>query len=566
MNKRESALRVAIERINAFKDEKNQFDKIIQAQVGATVPEFFGALKTAVVNPSAIGVGILDRMIETDDTISSALEFKILMILARIGEYHHEDPKIRKFVQHFIKEMKAPTWEQALEGVLSACGFGFSVTEILWAIDRDMHIYPRALKTYHPSTICFEMDREGVTEDGVLQFTSQFSQTANPNRIYPAVRHGWKVQTTFETPPDRLTPYRVPYINNFGVVRIPRTKVIHHAYRAGRAFGSPYGKTPVRTAHLAWQLKNFFIKQLGIAGDKASMPTVVGRTPKSGQSVEFKDRDGVKKTMSAREAMLEMLKDIKSKDSVVIGSESEGYAIDVLQNTVQLSSFTDVINNLNVYIFRCFLIPSLVMTDGSSGSRSLGDKHFEIVGHIADVDARNFKQTLINDLIQPAIEKNFGPQESYGEFQKRHQSTEEIERLANIFFTLANTGFVDPTDKDDFSHVRKSVGLPEKAESIVSPSKVEPDDDEGFEEEIPEDAGQENSQPDEEAELQETAFNGAQITALVEVIKQVAQGEIPRDSGIETIIKGFNVSREQAEKLMGEAGNGFVPKSSKGAE
>ena len=557
MSRNENTLAVAHGAIKQFREEKKQFDKIIDAQIGATVPEFFSELKTAVINPSAIGVGILDRMIETDDTISSALEFKILMILARIGDYHHKDQGIREFVQNFIKKMKGPTWEQALEGICSACGFGFSVTEILWAINEHYEIYPRSLKTYHPSTICFEMDKEGIADDGILQFTSQFSQTANPNRIYPAVRYGWKQQVTFETPPDRLTPIRIPYINNFGVVRIPRNKVVHHAYRAGRAFGSPYGKTPVRTAHLAWQLKNFFIKQLGIAGDKASMPTTVGRAPQNGQNVRYKGADGVVQEMTPREAMIEMLRDIKSKDSIVIGPEAEGYFIDVLQNTVQLSSFTDVINNLNVYIFRCFLIPSLVMTDGSAGSRALGDKHFEIVGHIADVDARNFTQTIINDLIQPAIEKNFGPQDSYGEFQKRHQSTEEVEKLSNIFLNLVNMGALDTSDQEDFAHVRKSVGLPEKNNPIVD-TRIE------VEEELEVDPDPEITVED--ADLQDTAFNGAQITALVDVIKQVAQGEIPRESGIETIVKGFNVSREQAEKLMGEAGKSFVPKSAKEAE
>lgn len=469
MNRTEHAL---AEHLTNFAQSEEAFTKILDAQIGTSVPEFFGALKTAVVNPSNVGIGVLDRMIDTDDTISAAIEFKILMMLSRVGDYYHKDPDIRQFVTNFLKEMKGPTWEQALEAMASGCGLGFSISEINWKVDDSYRVVPRNVVTYHPSTICFEMDREGIVEDGVLQFVSMFNQEANPNKFYPTDRYGWSSSAFYETPLDRLMPVRTPYINNFGVARIPRKKVIHYVYRAGRAFGSPYGKTPVRTAHLLWQMKNFFIKQLGIAGDKASMPLLVGKV-KPGQKVIYKDSRGIELEMSPREAMISMLRDIKSKDNIVVGIDD---IIDKVDHAVQLSNFTDVIKHLDVGIFRCFLIPSLVMTDGSAGSRALGDKHFEIVGHIADVDARNFTQAIINDMIEPAIIKNFGNQSNYGEFQKRHQSIEELERLANVFSILDNTGFVDSAVEDDFNFVRKSLSLPER--ELGTPMFQQGDEDE----------------------------------------------------------------------------------------
>ncbi len=56
------------------------------------------------------------------------------------------------------------------------------------------------------------------------------------------------------------------------------------------------------------------------------------------------------------------------------------------------------------------------------------------------------------------------------------------------------------------------------------------------------------------------SLNGAQVTALIAVISEVAQGLLPRASGVEIIIASFSVDRDAAERIMGEVGKTFVPK------
>jgi hypothetical protein len=55
-----------------------------------------------------------------------------------------------------------------------------------------------------------------------------------------------------------------------------------------------------------------------------------------------------------------------------------------------------------------------------------------------------------------------------------------------------------------------------------------------------------------------TALNGAQVTAMIEVINQVASGEMPRETGIQIIAASFPLSMEDAEAIMGDVGRGFV--------
>jgi len=54
-------------------------------------------------------------------------------------------------------------------------------------------------------------------------------------------------------------------------------------------------------------------------------------------------------------------------------------------------------------------------------------------------------------------------------------------------------------------------------------------------------------------------LNGAQITALLDVMAKVASGEIPRESGIEVIVAGFPIKRERAHAILGELGRGHKP-------
>ncbi len=60
-------------------------------------------------------------------------------------------------------------------------------------------------------------------------------------------------------------------------------------------------------------------------------------------------------------------------------------------------------------------------------------------------------------------------------------------------------------------------------------------------------------------DVQKTVLNGAQIAELVGVVKAVASGEIPRESGVEIIVLSVGIGQAEAEKLLANAGNGFKP-------
>lgn len=62
-----------------------------------------------------------------------------------------------------------------------------------------------------------------------------------------------------------------------------------------------------------------------------------------------------------------------------------------------------------------------------------------------------------------------------------------------------------------------------------------------------------------EEKAADTSLNGAQVTSMVDIVSQVAQGTIPRESGIAILTVAFPIDRAKAEEIIGTAGNGFAP-------
>ena len=457
------AVKVVTERIEELQKEEEEVTKLAGEQFGTSIPRaFIAGNANFIVDPSNVGTGILDRMIKTDDTISSAIQFKIMMIISKIGEYQHEKTEIKEHVQGFLKSLRGPSWRQSMQGMLSYHGYKFSASEVNFGLNPDLKKVPIQIKTYHPSTMAFEVDDNGeITEDGILQFSNQHTQFSNPNFRFSAIRHGFTVKNPFSTPIDRLHPFRIPFFSQIGMVRIPRNKVIHMTGLNFNTFGNPYGNSPVRTAHLLWQIKVFMLKQMAITGKRHATSRIWATAPHGSQKVEVTLGDGSTKQLNAAEAVRQMLADAETNDNLVTGREEDGYKMTVLADNAGLDQFVSVINALNTWIFRCFLLPSLVLTDGTAGSRSLGDKHFQIVDRIAESDADEFGEGVIHQMIERNIIENFGVQDDYGKFQRRPQTIEEQQRLASMFGQLGNDGFLDPAGKKDQAFVRESLGLPD---------------------------------------------------------------------------------------------------------
>ncbi|GAI92632.1 unnamed protein product, partial [marine sediment metagenome] len=58
------------------------------------------------------------------------------------------------------------------------------------------------------------------------------------------------------------------------------------------------------------------------------------------------------------------------------------------------------------------------------------------------------------------------------------------------------------------------------------------------------------------------SLNGAQVTSLLEVVQNVAAGQMPREAGINILRVAFAISEQNAESVMASVGAGFKPETS----
>jgi Protein of unknown function (DUF1073) len=60
--------------------------------------------------------------------------------------------------------------------------------------------------------------------------------------------------------------------------------------------------------------------------------------------------------------------------------------------------------------------------------------------------------------------------------------------------------------------------------------------------------------------IQEVSLNGSQVTSMIEIVSQVASGQLPRDSGVQILMLSFRLDEKQANAVLGKVGKGFVPR------
>lgn len=61
------------------------------------------------------------------------------------------------------------------------------------------------------------------------------------------------------------------------------------------------------------------------------------------------------------------------------------------------------------------------------------------------------------------------------------------------------------------------------------------------------------------ADVQKTALNGAQVTAAKEVVEAVAQGQLPRETGVSMLVLFYQLDRNAVDTLFGTVGGTFTP-------
>lgn len=259
----------------------------------------------------------------------------------------------------------------------------------------------------------------------------------------------------------------------------------------------------------------------------------------------------------------------------------------VIENTVQIKTidgkatdgsavYQDQLSYYDTTMSKLILGGTLVVeaASGPGGNRALGEVHERSKEEIIKADANALAETLQKSLVKHLLTMN------------KHLFGGTVPPLPSVKFDvqvdkpLAISQIHLQTRAVTINELRKASGLSPKPwgeerasfngvdapiveteiveeetkQETIQPVKEEIVKDEVSKEEIEKQVSQEVNAVD-----PQSALNGAQVTALLDIVGRVSEGLIPRATGVELMIAAFPIDREMAERIMGEVGRSFVP-------
>lgn len=465
---------------------KSQED--LEKQRGTPIPALFNQFYRFIQNPSTVSVETYKRMVDTDDTIGSGVDFITTCLSARLGRYQHKSNEVTEFVNKALNNIDGGFTQAVREG-LSAMWVGFMIQEKVWANTADGFVVKK-LVTLPPSTILFETERTGeLTKDGILQFQRNYNPaligTGAPYLFgftAPLLSNNQVAYRpdAFAKLGDLPFPIRTGNLYNYLAIRIPREKVIHYAFDAQGKFGNPYGRSRLRRVYKYSIMKDAFLQMLAIALDRKGTPlTVIFADPNTTVADQTKVQQGQslrdkKVGMRADMAVNEAMKNIHNDSFIVLpGKKGQVYDLEFMPQASNAQDFISAIDHCNKGIMRGLLIPSLIMSAGDGGGAyALGQEHAKTFDKILDGDLATYKQSLLDDLIVPMIRYNFPEsvwkKDGFGDFAKRDLTKDEIDKEMEMYEKAVNLGIVDASDLEDLNKMRETCGFEPRDTPIAS--------------------------------------------------------------------------------------------------
>lgn len=473
----------------------------LETQRGTPIPALFNQFYKFIQNPSTVSVETFKRMVDTDDTIGSGVDFLTTCLAARLGSYQHESEEVTKFVNDALAKIDGGFFN-ALKELLGATWSGFAVQEKVWANDA-LGFVVKKLVSLPPGTILLETERTGeLTSDGILQYQRNYNPA---NLAYGVSGYGGSFGWAGGVPgrPDPLAklgdmpfPIRTANTYNYLSIRIPVQKCIHYAFDAQGKFGNPYGRSLLRRAYKWWVMKDAFLQMLSIALDRKGTPlTIVFADPNTTlldsskadltQNNAGQRAKGIRADKAAREAF----KNIHNDTTIILpGKKGQVYDTDFVPQTSNAGDFMSAIDLCNKSMMRAMLIPSLVFGNGDgSGSYSLGQEHAKTFEKILDGMLAGVQEALLHQLVKELIAYNFPKsaweKDGVGTFGKREMSPEEVQKEMETLEKAVNMGAVDMDDLNDLNKIRDKIGFDPRTKII---EREEEDLGFGEDEEFPE--------------------------------------------------------------------------------
>lgn len=324
---------------------------------------------------------LFEEMEEKDTHLFSILQTRKLAVQGLewdILSYsdNPEDKKIAGFVKDVLENFE--DLDDAILDLLDAIGKGFSVSEIMWAIQNGQARI-KDMEWKHPKKFTFD--------------------------------DHWRIRLLTDTDP----------VNG---IELPPGKFAVHKYKAKS--GHPSRAGVIRVCSWMYLFKNYDIKDWVAFAEVYGKPLRLGKYPASATK---DDKDALK------QALVQLGTD-------AAGIISEGTVIEFIETkgTTGSNIYERFAQFCNQEMSKCVLGQTLTTEVGDRGSLAAGKVHNEVRQDLLKADCRSLAKTIRRDIIRPLVIFNFGSDARLPKFKFHYEEPEDLQSTATTYQTLVNIG------------------------------------------------------------------------------------------------------------------------------
>lgn len=360
---------------------------------------------------------LFEEMEEKDTHLFSQLQTRKNAVLGLDYDIHpwsetSEDKKIRDFVADCI--LGLDTLEDAMLDIMDAVGKGYSLAEILWAVDGNKAVIHRLEWIHAKKAIFYERGSANM----------------------------W--QKSYEVP--RILTEAEPIYGE----SVPAFKLVYHRYKARSGYDTRAGI--LRVCAWMYLFKNYAIKDWMAFAEVFGMPLRLGRYD-SGASQADKD------------SLAAAIRSLGSDAAGIISKNTEIEFVEAAKNTGTNNIYETLANFCDRQMSKAIL-GQTATTEGTPGKLGNEDAQDKVRYDLLKADAEALSKTIRHQIIRPLVGYNFGWDKPLPWFKMQYEKSEELANLMTVYKGATEIG--QPISAEHVSE-RFKIPMPKTGETPLKP-------------------------------------------------------------------------------------------------
>ncbi len=405
---------------------------------GTSNPYQFNLFSDLITNPSSVSISEFQKMVYTQPIIATGLTVLNNLVINEFGKYHHENPKIEKFIQEMIANFDRP-FNDILKDMLTGLWAGFSVGEKRYDSDG-RYITIKDIEPRPAQSIIYRVDSQGhLKDDGIIQyfFNNLWTGYGNLLAFNQVGINGQNIPNPYASKGDFDYPWRTVWAQPIGTVVLPKDKCVHWAYKGLDGLTSPYGRSLLRAGYDYYLVKSELNRITRNAANSQSQAIPVITV----DSNQTSNSSGLTPLQEIDEQLANMNTPGGANYLLLTGLLGKSISIDKLNTSINISHFVDLNNYYDKLMLTTVLFPGELAGLSEKGSYALGKTQQDLLGRNVSSIVESLKSCLINQVIKPLLQTNFNEQKDFGSFGEAENVAEDISLNLDKINTFRNLGY-----------------------------------------------------------------------------------------------------------------------------